>query len=59
MLYNVHTMSKERSMKTKQYKGRNHRALFDDDLPFKARVQKLKTAYTRKPKHKGREGNDE
>lgn len=36
-------------------KPRHHRALFDDDLPFRGRVQKPKTVYKRKPKHKNRE----
>ena len=36
-------------------KPRHHRALFDDDLPFRGRVQKPKTQYKRKPKHKNRE----
>lgn len=36
-------------------KERRHRALFDDDLPFRHRVQKPKTMYKRKPKHKNRE----
>lgn len=34
---------------------RRHRALFDDDLPFRHRVQRPKTDYKRKPKHKNRE----
>jgi len=36
-------------------KERRHRALFDDDLPFRHRVQRPKTDYRRKPKHKNRE----
>ena len=36
-------------------KERRHRALFDDDLPFRGRVQKPKTIYKRKVKHKNRD----
>ncbi len=39
-------------------KQRHHRALFDDDLPFRGRVQKPKTVYKRKPKHKNREDQE-
>ena len=35
---------------------RRHRALFDDDLPFRARVERPKTEYRRKPKHSKRDG---
>lgn len=31
---------------------RRHYALFNKDLPFKARVERDKTKYTRKTKHK-------
>jgi stalled ribosome alternative rescue factor ArfA len=34
-------------------KTRTHYALFNKDLPFKAKVEKDKTKYTRKAKHKG------
>ena len=30
---------------------RRHNALFDKDLPFKARVERDRTKYTRKDKH--------
>ena len=30
---------------------RRHRALFDQDLPFRGRVERPKTEYQRKPKH--------
>ena len=33
-------------------KTRKHIALFHKDLPFKAKVEKNKTKYTRKAKHK-------
>jgi len=33
-------------------KHRAHRALFDNDLPFKPKVVKSKTLYKRKQKHK-------
>jgi hypothetical protein len=42
-------------MKTKVYKGRKHRALFDSDLPFRARVETPKNQYRRKPKFQARE----
>ena len=38
-------------------KERRHRALFDQNLPFRGRVEKSKTQYRRRPKHQGR--NDE
>ena len=33
-------------------KERRHRALFDEDLPFRPRVERPKTEYRRKHKHK-------
>ncbi len=39
-------------------KPRRHRALFDEDLPFRGRVEKPKTVYKRKPKHKNREDQE-
>lgn len=39
-------------------KERRHRALFDQDLPFRARVERPKTEYRRRPKHTKR-GYDE
>jgi stalled ribosome alternative rescue factor ArfA len=36
-------------------KERRHRALFDQDLPFRGRVERPKTEYQRRPKHKNRE----
>jgi len=46
-------------MKTIQFtlppvKQRAHRALFDQDLPFRGRVERPKTDYRRKPKHQNR-----
>jgi hypothetical protein len=32
-------------------KSRNHRVLFDRDLPFRGRKEDPKTIYRRKPKH--------
>jgi stalled ribosome alternative rescue factor ArfA len=32
-------------------KPRRHQALFDQDLPFRARVERAKTEYRRRPKH--------
>jgi stalled ribosome alternative rescue factor ArfA len=39
-------------------KPRRHQALFDADLPFRGRVEKPKTVYKRKPKHKNKEYNE-
>ncbi len=36
---------------------RRHRALFDQDLPFRGRVERPKTEYRRKPKHRDRDAN--
>lgn len=38
--------------KVKEKKYRAHKALFDDELPFRARVERPKNQYSRKPKHK-------
>lgn len=38
-------------VKTSDVKSRNHRALFDANLPFRPRSQKDRTQYQRKPKH--------
>lgn len=35
-------------------KERRHRALYDNELPFRARVERPKIEYRRKPKHQGR-----
>lgn len=35
-------------------KTRAHKALFDNDLPFRAKVVQLKNRYKRSPKHKGK-----
>ena len=36
-------------------KHRAHKALFDNTLPFRAKVEKSKKHFTRKQKHKGKE----
>lgn len=36
-------------------KERRHRALFDRDLPFRGRVERAKTEYRRRPKHRDRD----
>lgn len=36
-------------------KPRRHRALFDEELPFRGRVERPKTEYRRKPKHRDRD----
>ena len=33
---------------------RRHQALFDQDLPFRGRVEQPKTVYKRRPKHPNR-----
>ena len=35
-------------------KPRRHRALFDQDLPFRGRVEQPRTVYQRQPKHRDR-----
>lgn len=41
------------SFKIEPIKSRHHRALFDEDLPFKHRVEKPKKGqYQRRPKHR-------
>lgn len=35
-------------------KPRRHRALFDEELPFRSRVERPKTEYRRRPKHRDR-----
>lgn len=41
------------SFKIEPMKHRAHRALFDDDLPFKYKVEKPKKGqYQRRPKHR-------
>ena len=41
----------------KPVRERRHRALFDQDLPFRGRVERPKTEYRRKPKHRDRDDN--
>lgn len=36
-------------------RGRHHRALFDQSLPFRPRREELKTEYRRRPKHPARD----
>ena len=46
-------MKKVLSFTVEQPKKRVHRALFDNDLPFKPKVEKSKKGqYNRKPKHR-------
>jgi len=41
------------SFKIPQVKPRAHKALFDDELPFKHRIEKSKKGqYNRRPKHR-------
>ena len=51
LLYNSFMkIRKQLKMKT-----RAHYALFDPELPFKAKVEKDRTKYSRKSKHRGRD----
>lgn len=43
------------SFKIAAPKGRMHRALFDQDLPFRGRVEQPRTVYRRQPKHRKQE----
>ena len=52
--YNYDTM-KAIQFKIQPPRERRHRALFDQDLPFRARVERPKTEYRRKPKHTKRD----
>jgi stalled ribosome alternative rescue factor ArfA len=47
------------TFKVRKPKPRAHQALFDDDLPFKHRVQKPKNLYQRKPKYRNGMWDDE
>lgn len=44
-------------MKVQQPKTRasSHRALFDQNLPFRGKAERLRTRYSRKAKHRGRD----
>ena len=44
-------MKQQKPKKFQAPKGRHHQALFDNDLPFRPKVEKRKDAYRRKPKH--------
>ena len=43
------------SFKISAPRARRHRALFDQDLPFRGRVEQPKTVYQRRPKHRNRD----
>ena len=57
LLYNNGIMKKETlSFRIEPMKHRAHKPLFDDELPFKHRVEKPKKGqYNRRPKHKNRD----
>lgn len=38
-----------------QKRGRVHRVLFDQDLPFRGRAEDRKDRYRRQPKHRNRQ----
>lgn len=48
------TIMKTLSFVVEQPRKRHHRELFDRDLPFRARVERPKTDYRRRPKHVSR-----
>lgn len=43
------------SFKIAAPKERRHRALFDQDLPFRGRKEEPKIVYQRRPKHRNRD----
>lgn len=47
-------MKKTLSFTVEMPKRRMHKALFDDELPFKPKVVKPKNQYKRRPKHKNK-----
>ena len=51
--YNYHM--KTLSFTLPPAKERRHRVLFDRDLPFRGRVERPKTEYKRRPKHRQRD----
>jgi len=51
-------MNKKDTIRLELPKRRAHRALFDQDLPFRHRVEKSPKAYQRKPKHPNKGDND-
>ena len=56
----LNSTTKYLTMKPIQFKiqaptQRRHRALFDQDLPFRGRVEQPKTVYQRQPKHRKQE----
>lgn len=47
--------AKQTVMTLAQKRGRVHRVLFDQDLPFRGRAEERKDAYRRQPKHRNRD----
>ena len=47
-------MKKQMNFQIQVPKARNHRALFDRDLPFQPKVEKSVKEYRRKPKHRNK-----
>ena len=47
------------TIKLEPAKARNHRALFNGDLPFQPRRETPRTVYKRRPKHKNKSGAEE
>ena len=47
-------MKKQMSFQIKVPKARNHRALFDHELPFRPKVEKNVKEYRRNPKHRNK-----
>jgi stalled ribosome alternative rescue factor ArfA len=51
-------MNKQKPIRITPPKPRMHRALFDQDLPFRPKVEKSPKQYQRKPKHRNQGEND-
>ena len=52
LVYNKNMTKRRTTIKLELPKQRMHRMLFDDELPFRPRVEKNpKTTFKRKPKH--------
>jgi hypothetical protein len=45
------------TFKVARPKHREHRVLFDDELPFKYKVERRKDGYQRRPKHRSSSDN--
>lgn len=55
LLYNDVTMMKHSNFTVPTGPRRKHRALFDNDLPFRGRRERSRTEYQRRAKHRSRD----